>query len=400
MNSEAIITRPTSIPLPNVDYDVVIIGAGTSGLSVAYYLLKRGIQPLVLDSASEIGSSWRKRHPQLSLNTHRRFSGLPGRPIRKSKGIFVKRDDYIHYLEQYEAMLWQQYQCRIQFNTEVKQVKACQSGWKIVTETRCFTTPNLIIATGPDKERYLPQWPGMESFNCNNAGNKRNMLHAADFGKIEQYDNQRVLIVGGANSGIDIANHLINRKRYASLTVSMRSGTHLLPTYLAGLPVHLFGPVLSTLPLAWQDYLSRLMAKICFGDLSQYGVKTPVPGLATRLKESRIAPGFDQGFVKALKQGDLKVVNDIEHIHKAEVIFKNGEQQTFDRIICATGYRTGLSKILPKECIGPNETFNDLPGLWVFGMTPKLEGSLYARVLEAKRLAKQIASSLVLTRTA
>ena len=79
--------------------DVIILGAGTSGLSIAKCLLNKGIKPLVVEEAAAVASSWRKRHPQLSLNTHRSLSALPGKAIDKRLGDFVKRDDYVAYVE-------------------------------------------------------------------------------------------------------------------------------------------------------------------------------------------------------------------------------------------------------------------------------------------------------------
>ena len=374
--------------------DVIIVGAGTSGLSVAYYLLEQGIKPLIIDAATEIASSWRKRHPQLSLNTHRKFSQLPGLDINKSFGAFVKRDHYIDYLEQYQAMLLDKHQCSIEFNTPVEKIDAAEFGWRVTANSKIHFTKNLVVATGPDRKPHLPSWPGLDSFEFESEVGKRTLVHAADFGPIEQYDGKRVLIVGGANSGIDLANHLIKRQAYGSLTISMRSGAHLMPTYVAGIPVHLIGPSLSKLPIKWQDYLARLFSVLCFGDLTKYGIKTPDQGLATRLQLSKVAPGFDQGFVSAVKKGEVSVVEDIERINAETVSFKGGEVLQVDSIICATGYRTGLEQILPEQCIGPNQRFHDLPGLWVFGMMPKLEGSLYARVGEAEVVAGNIVAAL------
>ena len=45
-----------------MDRDVLIIGAGTAGLTATYELLKRGIKPEVIDEAAEVASSWRHRH--------------------------------------------------------------------------------------------------------------------------------------------------------------------------------------------------------------------------------------------------------------------------------------------------------------------------------------------------
>ena len=51
--------------------EVIILGAGPSGLSIARCLLDKGIKPLLLEASDAVAASWRKRHPQLSLNTVR-----------------------------------------------------------------------------------------------------------------------------------------------------------------------------------------------------------------------------------------------------------------------------------------------------------------------------------------
>ena len=82
-----------------MDSDVLIIGAGTAGLSASYELLKRGIRPQIIDEAEEVGSSWRRRHDQLRLNGYRAYSTLPGAPLPRHYGAYVRRVDFISYLE-------------------------------------------------------------------------------------------------------------------------------------------------------------------------------------------------------------------------------------------------------------------------------------------------------------
>ncbi len=387
------------------DHNVTIIGAGSSGLSVAYHLSKQGVQSLIMDAACSAGFSWHKRHPQLSLNTHRIYSGLPGKPIPMSKGSFVTRDDYIHYLEDYAGWLQEKHHVSMLFNTNVTSVEPSGPYWRVITGKKSYLTRHVVVATGPDREPYIPEWEGADSYIGS-------IKHAADFGNIEQYDDKHVLIVGGANSGIDIANHLTERNRCASLSISMRHGSHLLPTFFAGLPVQLTGPVLAKLPLWCQDLSGKLFSWVSFGNLTKYGVQTPTPGVASRLKYSKVAPGFDQGFVKALKKQQIKVRPDISRLTSNEVRFMDGTHQFFDNIICATGYRKGLSRLFPKECLQRHASFfppnpaehleaaastgagEKHPGLWIFGMQPKLEGSIYARKKEAADLADLINASL------
>ena len=399
----------TSLPkeksADQLNHPVMIIGAGSSGLSAAYHLLQKGLQPILLDAAPSAGASWHKRHPQLSLNTHRIYSGLPGMPIHRSKGTFVTRDDYIAYLEEYACWLEQHFHASLFFNTSVERVEPAGPYWRVITPRESYLTRHIIVATGPDREPYMPPWEGIDGY-------RGAMVHAADFGHIDQYDDKHVLIVGGANSGIDIANHLTQRKRCASLQISMRHGSHLLPTYVAGIPIQLTGPVLAKLPLWCQDLSGNLFSRLSFGNLTKLGIKTPIPGVASRLKEAGVAPGFDHGFVKALKNHQIKVVPEVRRLTKEGALFIDGSRRSFDHIICATGYRTGLSKLLPEECLQPPaalypsagkavrplftspKTGQGHPGLWIFGMQPKLQGSIYARNSEAAELADHIEASL------
>jgi putative flavoprotein involved in K+ transport len=369
-------------------HDVIIIGAGSSGLSLAYHFLKNGLHPLVLDAACEVASSWRKRHPQLSLNTHRIFSNLPGLALPKANGTFVSRDDFIEYLEGYEQELKSKFKLDIRYDQKVTEIRATGGDWQVNTKIESFHTAQLIIATGGDNETYLPQWQGTDIY-------QGSIIHARDFGEVEQYDDKNILVVGGANSGIDIANHLIQRNRYTSLTLSMRSGAHLVPTYLLGIPLQLAGPLLAKLPVTVQDFVAGLISKLCFGDLRKFGILTPAEGVASRLVYSKVAPGFDHGFVKALKAGRVTVVADVERLTAQNVVFKDGASRPVDRIIGATGYRSGLDKILPQECMDVKGALSNLAGLTVFGLNPKLEGNIYARSTEAKILAADIARQSV-----
>lgn len=75
--------------------DVIVIGAGISGLAVAYELWQRGVSVRIIDIAKRPGDAWRHRHPQLQLKTHRLLSRLPGMRIPRAAGAFPSRDSII-----------------------------------------------------------------------------------------------------------------------------------------------------------------------------------------------------------------------------------------------------------------------------------------------------------------
>ncbi|WP_083329237.1 FAD-dependent oxidoreductase [Marinobacter salinus] len=101
---------------------VTIIGAGTSGLSLAYFLKRRNISPVILEAADTAGSSWSRRHKQLRLNTHRRRSALPGQPLPRRLGTFVHRDDYLEYVKRYANWLVNRHGIEIRYGAAVRRI--------------------------------------------------------------------------------------------------------------------------------------------------------------------------------------------------------------------------------------------------------------------------------------
>jgi len=62
-------------------FDVLVIGAGQSGLAIGRQLQQRGRSFLIVDAGPEIGHVWRSRWDSLTLFTAARYSGLPGLPF-------------------------------------------------------------------------------------------------------------------------------------------------------------------------------------------------------------------------------------------------------------------------------------------------------------------------------
>ena len=80
---------------------VVVVGEGPAGISVALSLRDRGLRPLLMDRADQVGSSWRGRYDRLKLNTGRPFSHLPNRPYPKGTPMFPTRDEVVAHLERH-----------------------------------------------------------------------------------------------------------------------------------------------------------------------------------------------------------------------------------------------------------------------------------------------------------
>jgi cation diffusion facilitator CzcD-associated flavoprotein CzcO len=367
---------------------VVIVGAGLSGLTAAYYLRERGIDPLLLDRAEVVGGSWRARHPQLSLNTHRSVSHLPGFKYPAKTSAFPKRDDVVRHLEDFAR----QHAFRISHGKDVTSIRHLDSRYEIEVGENKVVADNVVIASGRDNQPGELRIEGIESF-------QGTRLHAAAFGEAKQYLGKSVLVVGGGNSGFDVVNHL-SRVRTANVWLSVRSGSNILPKRLKGIAVHRFSPLMERLPVWASDAAIKIVERIAFGDLRKVGLPIPAVGAATRLRREQIAIPVDDGAIQSMKDGRALVVAKVLRIDGAKVYFADGRIEEPEYLIDATGYTSGLTIMLSElgvlNCKG-NPQFGEqnaakhLPGLWFVGMKPSLVSYFDSASREARALASVIA---------
>jgi putative flavoprotein involved in K+ transport len=374
----------------NMNETILIIGAGPAGLAAAYELKRCGLQAHIIDQAPEVAASWRKRHDQLRLNTHRWFSGQPGMPIPRRYGAFPRRDDYVAYLNEYAAQLG----LPIHFGLRANRIDRANGGnWVVHTDQSDIHSQHVIVATGSDRVPYLPEWPGLKEYHGE-------LIHASQFRHASQYVDKSVLIVGAGNSGIDIANHLSQVPMKPSW-ISVRSGPTIAPQYIWGLPTHPLLVWSRWLPIKVQDLNTALVSRLFLGDLQKCGMPVPSKGAITRQKEDGVTISVDNGFVKALKAGRFRVVPEISAFSSQGVHLSDGRTLEPDTVICATGYRLGLEDLVGHLGILDQRGFPrwiadqaspDYPGLWFFGLNASIYGNMFIRKAEARRLAQAICS--------
>ncbi len=94
--------RGSAVPIRREVFDVIVIGAGQAGLSVAYHLSQSNeTRFVILEANARIGDSWRKRWDSLRLFTPASFDGLDGMPFPAPAGYFPTKDEMASYLEAY-----------------------------------------------------------------------------------------------------------------------------------------------------------------------------------------------------------------------------------------------------------------------------------------------------------
>ncbi|SBU92194.1 putative flavoprotein involved in K+ transport [Streptomyces sp. Ncost-T6T-1] len=179
--------------------DLIVIGAGQSGLATAALAPRHGFaRVLVLESAEEPGGAWPRYYDSLTLFSPARYSSLPGMRFPGDPDRYPRRDEVVDYLRAYAERL----PASIRTSTTVASVIRQDSVWRVRSEDgREFTAPAVIAATGDYGTPFLPEPPGIAGFGGR-------VLHAADYRSPDLFAGQRVIVVGGGNSAIQIAAEL------------------------------------------------------------------------------------------------------------------------------------------------------------------------------------------------
>ncbi|MDR7031497.1 NAD(P)/FAD-dependent oxidoreductase [Mesorhizobium sp. BE184] len=368
---------------------VIVVGAGAAGLAAGDALARQGIAAVLLEKEARSAEPWRRRHPQLNLNTHRHFSALPGVPYPDKTPAYPKRDTVAAYLDTYAAKRG----LSVEYGVEVTRIERDRDGWIVQTNAGPRRTRHVVVATGRDRAPWTPDWPGREGF----AGR---IVHSADFGDVHAYEGKRILVVGGGNSAFDALNHLA-RVKTENIWFSLRHGPSLLPKRISSISVHRLSGVLEWMPVRWVDWILAATQRVVFGDLSRYGMPKRKDGGASRLDSEQIAIAVDEGAVKALKAGRIRMAAPIAKFGPEGVILQDGNVIQPDIVIAATGYRSGLEPMVGDlgvldEHGSPKVTpkhLSPLPGLWFLGMRPGLTGDFRSSVVQGQRIAKAIAKS-------
>ncbi|MFD9127039.1 NAD(P)-binding domain-containing protein, partial [Kitasatospora sp. NPDC059571] len=176
--------------------EVLVVGAGQAGLAAGYYLRRAGLDFAILDASDAPGGAWRHYWDGLHLFSPAAHSSLPGRPMPAGAGQeWPDAPHVVQYLTDYEK----RYELPVHRPVRLTAVEnAADGGLLARTDDGTWHTRALISATGSWTRPFLPAVPGRGAF----AGRQ---LHTRDYRRAEDFTGQRVVVVGGGNSGAQIA---------------------------------------------------------------------------------------------------------------------------------------------------------------------------------------------------
>lgn len=364
----------------------IIIGAGPAGLAVGACLQRAGTSCTILEQSEQVGSAWRRHYDRLHLHTAKAFSALPFAPYPKDYPRYPSRLQFIEYLETYAR----QFRLTPRFGQQVVSARLVENLWEVRTQDARYQAANLVIATGYNREPYLPGWPEQASF-------RGSILHSSQYHDGEPFRDQRVLVVGFGNSGGEIAIDLWEHGARPDLAV--RGPVNVIPRELLGIPILAIAIAQNKLPVGLTDAINAPILRAAIGDLTDYGLRKLSRGPLSQIHRDARIPLIDVGTLELIKRGEVTVRQGLEKFTADGVVFTDGRHETYNSVILATGYRPRVDAFLQDAAVTCDENGTPmssgresaLPGLYFCGYFVAPTGMLREIALEARRISAAIA---------
>ena len=314
--------------------DVAVIGAGQAGLAIGYFLARQGRRFVILEAADAVGAAWRERWDSLLLFTPRRYAALPGLAFPGDPDGYPTRDEVIAYLEQYAL----EFELPIEFNSAVRSLRHEDGSFRIEGGGRDVVADQAVVATGPFQR---PLTPAVAA----ELAPEVVQMHSAGYRRASDLPDGRVLVVGGGNTGFQIAKELST-----SHAVELAIGSRQTP-----LPQRLLGR-----DLFW--WLTKL-------GLLQKSIDTRL-GKRAQSRDTLIGSS-----VRELKRRyGVAIKPRVVAASGRKVAFADGSEQEFDAVVWATGYRPDHSWLDVPVVDGDGHPrhrrgVTDVPGLYFLGLS-------------------------------
>jgi putative flavoprotein involved in K+ transport len=314
-------------------FDVVVIGAGQAGLAIGHFLVRAGRRFLIVDRSDSIAAAWRGRWDSLTLFTPRRYDSLPGLALAGEPDGYPRRDEVIAYLEQYAAA----FELPVELKSAVRSLDADGGRFLVALEDRQIEADQVVVATGPFQ---LPRVPAFADELAPDVF----QTHSTGYRRPSDVPEGTVLVVGGGNTGFQIAEELA-----ATHHVHLAVGSRQIP-----LPQRFLGR-----DLFWWLTKTRLLTK------------TIESRLGRRMRDRDTLIGSSP---RQLKRDGVELKPRAIAASGRTVSFADGSELDVDAVIWATGYRPNHSWINlpiadPDGGVRHRRGVTDVPGLYFLGLS-------------------------------
>lgn len=174
--------------------DTVIIGGGQAGLAIGYYLARAGQDFTILDANARTGDAWRARWDSLTLFTPAKYDGLPGMRFPADPLAIPTKDEQADYLERYA----ERFGLPVSRSVRVARLSRPDGSFFVEAAEQSWAARQVVLATGSCGTPRVPAFAGELAVSVT-------QLHSSRYRNPGQLQPGSVLVVGGGNSGAEIA---------------------------------------------------------------------------------------------------------------------------------------------------------------------------------------------------
>jgi len=402
------------------DPEVLVIGSGQAGLSIAARLKQQNIDTLVVDKNERVGDNWRNRYHSLKLHNQTHVNHLPYMPFPSTWPTYIPKDKlagwFEYYAESMELNVWTK---TTFISAEYDKAK---KNWNVKLKLsdgneKIMKPRHIVMAVGVSSVPNRTKIPGMEGY-------KGKVIHSTDYSSGRDYKGKNVLVFGTGTSAHDVAQDLYVHG--ANVKIVQRSPSMVVNVEpSAQLPYQLYreGPntddcdlITISSPLKVLKKTHQLLTektkeidKSLLDKLEEVGFRLEYGEENTGWQFKYLTRGggyyFNVGASDLIAERKIKVIQflDIINFNPSGIEMKSGDNFDIDLMVTAIGYK-GQEYVVEEffgkavvEKLGPIWGFDndrqELRNMWMQTNQPGLwfhAGSLAQCRIFSKFLALQI----------
>ena len=314
--------------------DVLVIGAGQSGLALGWHLAQHKARFLLVDAAPALGHTWRTRWDSLRLFSPAEYDSLPGMDFPAAPGTYPGKDDVADYLAQYADA----FHLPVLLDCAVTRMTRADGVFAVHTSQGVLRARQVVVATGAF---HQPVTPAVAS----GLGADVVQMHSGAYQRPEDLPEGPVVVVGSGNSGMQIAAELAETQ---PVTLAVGTTGLQLPQRLAGRDLFWWLTRLGVINKTADSFLARRMRRR--GDLV----------IGSSLSE--------------LRRTGVTLRPRVTGAGQDGITFADGHTEQPAAVVWATGFRSDYAWLQIPGAIGAagqvrhRRGVSEVPGLYFIGL--------------------------------
>jgi len=345
-------------------YDVLIVGAGLSGIGGAYHLQKECANKtyVVLEGRSVMGGTWDLfRYPGVRSDSDMYTLGYRFRPWKEAKAI-ADGPSILNYINETAREYGIDRKIRYGHRAKRAMWSSADAQWTVEVSgpegrTLWFTCNFLYMCSGyyDYAAGYMPGWPGMERFTGK-------IVHPQKWPQDLDYKDKRVIVIGSGATAVTLvpamaetgSKHVVMLQRSPSYILALPSKDFIAEFLRGKVPARLAYTIVRWKNVLIATYLFQKsrrapekIKKWLFSRAQEaLGADFDVAKHFTPRYnpwEQRLCFVPDDDLFKAIRTGKASVVTDqIETFTEKGLCLKSGEELEADIIVTATGLQVQM----------------------------------------------------------